>query len=1180
MEKMYKLLAAMLLLVLGVLPGRAQLDIVTGLTLEEYVNDILLGSGVSASNITFTGSAVQLGYMTGGENDFSVASGLVLSTDHATNPDCQENNFCIDCTGMYAEPDLLTIANSVPPLIGQNFTVQDINDVCILEFDFVATGDTVRFNYVFASDEYLTFVNTTYNDVFAFFLSGPGITGPYASPAGFPGGAVNIASVPGSNPSLPITISSVNPNTNAQYYINNPGGTDPCINGYTVPFTAEWPVECGETYHIKLAIADGTDGALESIVVLEEGSFTSNAVVEVDLTIDVGGPEENTLYEGCGTAQLTFTRPLETILGVEEMVIINYAGSDAVNGVDFSLLPDTVFFPPNVLTVSYPLQAFLDGVNEPEELVVLEILNVAACNNAGLTTYFEFFIADDPDPIVVEAEPLLLCPGGTGTVVPTVTGGYGHYTYLWCDGSTGTSLEVTPPGSSQCLLIVGDTCGYPVTEFPAEIVVVPPPNATAGVDLWACGEAQLAGTILGLPPATCSDDSGTYTHCYGENATDSFTYCPDTPGDGTYMTVSFLQGTTENFFDEFYVYDGASTAAPLLAGPIYGNLAGQTFTANNPGGCLTIQVTSDFSVSCVSGALTPWEYVVGCTNAGGVNWLWSPATGLSSVTLPNPTVEVQVPTTYTLEASLAVYPFCSTTDEVVVSPSFNFTFTTTEPTCFANDGAVTVDVTPNGTAGPWQIRVYDASGAVVATALNFSGTSVLGGLAPGTYEVEVEDSFCATSEEFGLAYPNQLSITATPDTTICIDGTATLQAFPAYADANTVWHWSTGASTLSIQVGPNGPTPYTVYATYGAGCETNEVEVWVDLYDPLSMTLSASDVVCPGDSALVGVTAAFGGLPPYQYVWSAPASGGAVAAGLAEQFVFPTFTTSYCVVLTDACETPAISGCVEIGVPEPVDPAFLPDTLGGCFPVTVTWVGLADNVDQIASALWTFGDGGTSGSIGGASHTYIEDGTWTVSHTVTTVDGCVYASEAVDAITTFLPPVAEFVATPWNATLPESRIEFTAYGNFYTQLGWDFAGLGTDVLPETSFTFPTLAGTYPVTLVVQNDWGCQDSITYSVAIDDSFVLFIPNMFTPDQDGLNDAWEFWGIDVDDSDFSLQVFDRWGEVIYQRSTLEGAWVGDVKSGGHFAANGTYLYRVETRSLATGTRKVVEGFVTLAR
>jgi gliding motility-associated-like protein len=813
-------------------------------------------------------------------------------------------------------------------------------------------------------------------------------------------------------------------------------------------------------------------------------------------------------------------------------------------------------------------------------LVVLEILNVAACNNAGLTTYFEFFIADDPEPLVVDAEPLLLCPGGTGTVVPTVTGGYGHYTYLWCDGSDGATQTFTPPGSETCLLIVGDTCGFPVTEFPVEIVVVPPPNATAGADLWACGEAQLAGTILGLPPATCGDDAGTYTHCYGENATDSFTYCPDNPGDGTYMTVSFLQGTTENFFDEFYVYDGASIAAPLLAGPIYGNLAGQTFTANNPGGCLTLQVTSDFSVSCVSGALTPWEYVVGCTNAGGINWLWSPSTGLSSTTLPNPSVTVQVPTTYTLQASLATYPFCSTTDEVVVSPSFNFEFTPTDPTCFANDGSVEVDVTPNGTTGPWQIRVYDADGDVVATALNFGGVSVLGGLEPGEYAVEVEDSFCATEEEFGLAYPQQLTIAASLDTTICIDGMATLQAFPAYNDPNTQWHWSTGATTASISVGPNGPTPYTVYATYGAGCETNEEEVWVELYDPLQMTLSVSDVVCPGDSALVGVTFTEGGLPPYGYAWSAPASGGPFNPAAQEQYVFPTFTTTYCVEVTDACETPAIGGCVEIGVPEPVDPAFVVDTLGGCYPLTVSWTGVADNVEAIASASWTFGDGGTSGSIGQASHTYIEDGTWTITHTVTTVDGCIYAAEVLDMVETFIPPVADFTASPWTLTLPESRFDFAAYGNFYTSLSWDFAGLGADVLPQTSFTFPTVAGTYPVTLVVENDWGCRDSVTYSVSIDDSFVLFIPNMFTPDQDGLNDAWQFYGIDVDTDDFLVQVFDRWGEVIYESRDLEGAWVGDVQSGSHFASNGTYLYRVETRSLATGTRQVVEGYVTLVR
>ena len=134
-----------------------------------------------------------------------------------------------ECNGLdnslnlgFTDPDLLDVANSVPPLIGQSFTVSSINDVCILEFDFVAVGDSISFNYAFGSNEYLTYVNTTYNDIFAFFLSGPGISGPYASPAAFPDGAINIAQVPGSNPPLPITVSSVNNVTNTEYYIDNP----------------------------------------------------------------------------------------------------------------------------------------------------------------------------------------------------------------------------------------------------------------------------------------------------------------------------------------------------------------------------------------------------------------------------------------------------------------------------------------------------------------------------------------------------------------------------------------------------------------------------------------------------------------------------------------------------------------------------------------------------------------------------------------------------------------------------------------------------------------------------------------------------------------------------------------------------------------------------------------------
>ena len=75
------------------------------------------------------------------------------------------------------DPDLLTIANSVPSLIGQSFVVSSTGDAVVLEFDFVPSSDTASFNYVFASEEYLTFVNSSFNDVFAFLISGPGITG-------------------------------------------------------------------------------------------------------------------------------------------------------------------------------------------------------------------------------------------------------------------------------------------------------------------------------------------------------------------------------------------------------------------------------------------------------------------------------------------------------------------------------------------------------------------------------------------------------------------------------------------------------------------------------------------------------------------------------------------------------------------------------------------------------------------------------------------------------------------------------------------------------------------------------------------------------------------------------------------------------------------------------------------
>ena len=440
-------------------------------TAEEYVQEILLGEGVTATNITYTGSLAQLGLLENGSGVFSVESGLMLNTDDAT---CE--GFCGDCLGgSVPDQDLLDVANSVPPLINQTFTVSSVNDVCILEFDFEAGGDSIAFNYVFGSDEYLTYVNTTYNDIFAFFLSGPGITGPYASPAGFPDGAINIAQVPESDPLLPVTISSVNNVTNSDYYIDNPAQEGICTNGYTTTFTAAAAVQCGETYHIKLAIADGTDTALESFVVLESGSFSSNAVnLEADAVpfsagglqnlvpyeesvglpsvfnypngesfpfgewsannetiVTVDGQEtviDAVIIEGCNDARFTVIRP-EVEADLLDTLYLGLAGS-AILGLDYSDTFDEVIMTPGQTESEITLGVVDDGANEGVEFVEITYEYINGCGELITTTSKVVIL----DPIPVEATPSDVdCQNLDGTQVlgyDNITG-YGPFRYVW-----------------------------------------------------------------------------------------------------------------------------------------------------------------------------------------------------------------------------------------------------------------------------------------------------------------------------------------------------------------------------------------------------------------------------------------------------------------------------------------------------------------------------------------------------------------------------------------------------------------------------------------------------------------------------------------------------------------------------------------------------------------------------
>lgn len=260
----------------------AQLSINGGQSPASLVQNTLLGAGVTVSNITFNGQPAnspdaQAASFNSANANVGLSSGILLATGNATvaiGPNNNSGAYDGGVTG-YGDADLAQLAG-VP-----------VFDAAVLEFDFVPSGGSISFDFVFASEEYIEYVGAGFNDVFGFFLSGPGVSGSFSN------NSKNIALVPGTN--TPVAIDNVNPMNNAAYYIDNgdgwtaPYSMDPQYiqyDGFTTALTATHPVQCGQTYHIKLAVADAGDEMLDSGVFLEGGAFNS-PVPQLQLTPDV-----------------------------------------------------------------------------------------------------------------------------------------------------------------------------------------------------------------------------------------------------------------------------------------------------------------------------------------------------------------------------------------------------------------------------------------------------------------------------------------------------------------------------------------------------------------------------------------------------------------------------------------------------------------------------------------------------------------------------------------------------------------------------------------------------------------------------------------------------------------------------------------------------------------------------
>ena len=429
-------------------------------------------NGTEISGSTFTSNTMAVGANFNFViNDAGGCTGLTVSGNLP-----QQFSYPPPTNPVSNDPDLMAIAG------------QDIYDAIIIEFEFLATSDSIKFNYVFASNEYPNYTCSSFNDAFGFFLSGPGISGPYSN------NAKNIALIPGTQ--VPVAINTVNagvpsgtyPASNcenanpdwiehSQYFVANPNSpyNDVQFPGMTQTFTALSDVQCGEWYRIKLAIGDASDGALDSGVFLEAGSFEAFGAVTLHVEPQIGGSAvanpayDSVLVAGCSEIYIELVRPAGV---VTDSIWVEFGGTaiqqDPVNpipGADYTLADtDTLFFfPEGIDTIGFSIATLWDGIPDEGEFIVITIHYQNGCGDWQADSATIQMV----DPYILDSQGMevtLTCPADQVLVSAIGLDGIEPYTYDWGDFGYGPDLNEVlvdvPEDSVYYHVSISDVCAF------------------------------------------------------------------------------------------------------------------------------------------------------------------------------------------------------------------------------------------------------------------------------------------------------------------------------------------------------------------------------------------------------------------------------------------------------------------------------------------------------------------------------------------------------------------------------------------------------------------------------------------------------------------------------------------------------------------------------------------------
>lgn len=780
----------------------------------------LVGAGVTISNPTLNCDPNGNGTFTVTTSNLGLDSGIILTSGVAQSaPGINGAN----------GPASAMPATSLSPGLGDpDLTLLALKpsfDACILEFDFVPLGDTVKFDYVFASAEYQSFTCSNYGDVFGFFISGPAITGPYT------GSSKNIALVPGTN--CPVGVNTINGSTanpcgpvtapcappNNALFTNNIGGTTVAYNGFTHVLTAISEVTPCVPHHLKLAVADASDHTLDSGVWIKAGSLSSNAISFTPIS-NLLNPYPY-IVEGCASGFVKVTRPTAGPLPytINYLVggVANYPADYAVS----SIPPGSPFGSVTIAagdSVAYiAIAAIQDGIAEADEEI--KIYQLAPCTGS-IVDSVSLFISDTikmhiltPDTAVCREDSVHILVYGSDSL-----------NYTWTPTTNINNPNIKEPMVSPNFTTDYIVCAtLPLSGCAAKcdtvkIIINQPPNVFIGNDTINCQGMQIPFNPVITP-------------------TQPYTYTWNITGVGTISSTSILNPVA--------TFNNTGTTQIILhvepqAVGCQGDDTMNVLTLPND-----ITLTNGDTTVCQGS--TVQVVVIGHPL---FTYNWFPATFLNNPTLQNP---ISIPDTNVSYTVVATFPGCAPMTksfDIEVQPVPVISAGIDRDMCDWDTVRLATDVEPK-----WYNQyIYSWTPGGSLSDPNIQNP-VFSGHTTTNLQLIVSTPIGCADTDFVLitVFPSEFATVTPETTTICPHDSVQFSAIGGVSYVYTPGMYVSDSTISNPVAHPLANTIYTVYATSALGCIDTDI-VRIDVAPNAVLDAGDDVTIYPGETVELNPT--------------------------------------------------------------------------------------------------------------------------------------------------------------------------------------------------------------------------------------------------------------------------------------------------------------------------------------